>query len=250
MSDWWRAVEDALGRLGDEGPDPWADVSVPEEATELTAEQPGLITSVALVEVIWVLERCYNTSQQDLINVLKQLLRTQQIRVDNDAVVRQTLRDFEFLIIDDASVDGSADVAGSLAAEDSRIQVIRHRTNRGHIATYNEGLGQAEGTYCVLLSADDLLTPGSLGRATAVRGSRHDASGVPIPLVVLTTSAPKRKSEGDKALRAAGVDTVFDVIELLTVEGRERLARYAKGGCVDAPLAGFWTERDIAAAYG
>ena len=90
----------------------------------------------------------------------------------------------------------------------------------------------------------------SLGRATAVRGSRHDASGVPIPLVVLTTSAPKRKSEGDKALRAAGVDTVFDVIELLTVEGRERLARYAKGGCVDAPLAGFWTERDIAAAYG
>jgi hypothetical protein len=47
MSDWWRAVEDALGRLGDEGPDPWAEVSVPEEATELTAEQRAFLAQLA-----------------------------------------------------------------------------------------------------------------------------------------------------------------------------------------------------------
>jgi GT2 family glycosyltransferase len=73
------------------------------------------------------------------------------------------------LIIDDASPDDSADVARRLAAEDDRIEVQVHPENRGHITTYNEGLlGWASGTYSALLSADDLMTPGSLGRATAV----------------------------------------------------------------------------------
>lgn len=44
-----------------------------------------------------------------------------------------------------------------------------HEGNRGHIATYNEGLlGWADGEYSVLISADDLLAPGALARATAV----------------------------------------------------------------------------------
>ena len=38
--------------------------------------------------------------------------------------------------------------------------------NRGHIATFNEGLlDWADGDYCVLISADDKLTPGALRRA-------------------------------------------------------------------------------------
>ena len=53
-------------------------------------------------------------------------------------------------------------------AKDSRIRVIRHETNQGHIATYNEGIKQIDGDYFVLLSADDCLAPGSLGRATSL----------------------------------------------------------------------------------
>jgi glycosyltransferase involved in cell wall biosynthesis len=72
------------------------------------------------------------------------------------------------LIIDDASPDGSGEVATALAEQDSRIAVIHHDVNRGHIATYNEGLSQIQGDFVVLLSADDLLTEGALARATAV----------------------------------------------------------------------------------
>jgi hypothetical protein len=46
MSDWWRAVEGALERLGDEGPDPWADTDVPS-AAELTPEQRAFLTQMA-----------------------------------------------------------------------------------------------------------------------------------------------------------------------------------------------------------
>ena len=78
----------------------------------------------------------------------------------------QTGVDVRALIIDDASTDDSAEVAHRLAARDSRIEVVVHPTNKGHIATYNEGLLEwAEGDYCALMSADDRLTPGALQRA-------------------------------------------------------------------------------------
>jgi glycosyltransferase involved in cell wall biosynthesis len=84
------------------------------------------------------------------------------------SVVTQTNVDLRVLIIDDASVDSSAEIACQLAAGDPRIEVRRHRRNRGHIATYNEGLQWAAGDYTVLLSADDLLAPGALARATTL----------------------------------------------------------------------------------
>jgi GT2 family glycosyltransferase len=101
-----------------------------------------------------VIVPCYNYGHY-LPECVKSILDQQDVRVD-------------VLIIDDASSDGSAEVAGRLAAQDSRIRAIRHTANQGHIATYNEGLGQARGDYTVLLSADDLLTPGSLARATSL----------------------------------------------------------------------------------
>jgi glycosyltransferase involved in cell wall biosynthesis len=74
--------------------------------------------------------------------------------------------DVKVLIIDDASPDDSADVAEKIAAGDPRVEVIVHATNKGNIATFNEGLLEwADGDYCVLMSADDRLTPGALRRA-------------------------------------------------------------------------------------
>lgn len=74
--------------------------------------------------------------------------------------------DVRLLIIDDASPDDSAEVARKIAARDPRVDVIVHEANKGNIATFNEGLLEwADGDYCMLLSADDRLTPGALRRA-------------------------------------------------------------------------------------
>ncbi len=74
----------------------------------------------------------------------------------------------EILVIDDCSTDDTLVVGASLAASDSRIEFRRHDQNQGHLATYDEGLRWAQGDYCILLSADDLIVPGALGRAAAV----------------------------------------------------------------------------------
>lgn len=81
----------------------------------------------------------------------------------------------------------------------------------------------------------------SLGRAHALRRWLPDDS----PLVFLTTNLPKKPSEGDTALRAAGPDAFFDAIEMLSDEGRQRLKRYAQGGRSLQPELGFWTPADL-----
>ena len=70
----------------------------------------------------------------------------------------------------------------------------------------------------------------SLGRAAVIHGRVPD-----VPVVFLTTHLPRRPSEGDTAMRAAGPAAFFDAIEILADDGRERLGRYAGGGLTGEP---------------
>lgn len=81
------------------------------------------------------------------------------------SVLSQTGPHIRVLIIDDASPDNSATVAEELARFDSRVLFVRHSKNKGHIATYNEGIEWVSADYLLLLSADDYLLPGALDRA-------------------------------------------------------------------------------------
>jgi GT2 family glycosyltransferase len=84
------------------------------------------------------------------------------------SVLAQRDVDVRVLVIDDCSPDHTPEVGRRLAAASPRVEYRRHSSNRGLIATANEGLQWAEGGYTVLLSADDELVPGALARATAV----------------------------------------------------------------------------------
>jgi glycosyltransferase involved in cell wall biosynthesis len=82
-----------------------------------------------------------------------------------ESVLSQEGVDVRVLIIDDCSQDDSETVGRRLSQSDQRVEFHRHVVNKGHIATYNEGLlGWAGGDYVVLLSADDMLAPGALSR--------------------------------------------------------------------------------------
>lgn len=85
-----------------------------------------------------------------------------------ESLLAHSVETLRILIIDDASTDGSAKTATELALEDPRISVLVHAQNRGHIATYNEGIDWIQSDYMLLLSADDIVAPGALDRAIAV----------------------------------------------------------------------------------
>jgi glycosyltransferase involved in cell wall biosynthesis len=90
------------------------------------------------------------------------------------SVLNQSVKDVRVLIIDDASSDDSLSVGRKIAQADPRVTVVAHGENKGHIDTYNEGIAWASAEYFLLLSADDLLVPGSLERAVEVMDANPD----------------------------------------------------------------------------
>lgn len=65
--------------------------------------------------------------------------------------------DVEIILVDDASTDHSAVVAR--AYNDPRLHLIQHLTNRGHLATVQEGLRAAQGEYIARIDSDDRYHP-------------------------------------------------------------------------------------------
>jgi glycosyltransferase involved in cell wall biosynthesis len=93
-----------------------------------------------------------------------------------DSILSQGVK-VQVIVIDDCSSDDTPAVGASLA-KDRRVTFVRHKTNQGHINTYNEGLALATGDYTALISSDDLLTPGALKRAQAVLDTHPDVGMV------------------------------------------------------------------------
>jgi len=93
------------------------------------------------------------------------------------AVLEQAAVDARVIIVDDASPDGSGNVAQALADADDRVTVIRHHENLGHIRTYNDGLAQVTTEFVTLVSADDIVAPGAFARAIALM-QHHPSVGL------------------------------------------------------------------------
>ena len=72
-----------------------------------------------------------------------------------DSILQQTFRDFEFLILDDGSTDGSAEIIRQFAQRDSRIKVFSG-PNRGLLAVLKQGTDLARGDFIARMDADDI----------------------------------------------------------------------------------------------
>jgi len=80
------------------------------------------------------------------------------------SVLAQTWRDFEVLVVDDASRDGTAE---ALAAFGSRIRLLRSPSRLGVAAARNLGISAARGQWLAFLDSDDLWRPEKLARQMA-----------------------------------------------------------------------------------
>ena len=76
-----------------------------------------------------------------------------------ESILNQTFADFEFIIIDDASQDGSLSIVRDFARRDKRIQIIENQDNLGLSISLNKGIRAARGEYIARMDADDISTP-------------------------------------------------------------------------------------------
>lgn len=75
-----------------------------------------------------------------------------------DSILAQSIGDFELLLIDDGSPDGSGAMCDRYADQDTRIRVV-HKENGGVSSARNLGIEQARGRYIVFIDSDDYVSP-------------------------------------------------------------------------------------------
>jgi glycosyltransferase involved in cell wall biosynthesis len=84
-----------------------------------------------------------------------------------DSILAQTFADFEYLLVDDASTDGSPALIARYAGRDARIVPLRNAVNLNHSGALNRALAVARGQYLAILDADDLAMPERLALQAA-----------------------------------------------------------------------------------
>lgn len=104
------------------------------------------------------------------ISVIVPVYRAEKFVADCvESVCRQTFSDWELLLVDDASPDGTGALCDDLAARDQRIRVFHKKKNGGVSQARNLGLQEARGNWIAFLDADDRYEPACLERLSAIR---------------------------------------------------------------------------------
>lgn len=96
------------------------------------------------------------------------------VRKAVESVVGQTYRDWELVVVDDGSSDGSGEVVAGVA--DARIRIIRQE-NAGVGATRNRGVAESSAPYICFLDADDWWEPAFLEEMAGLI-ERHPDAGI------------------------------------------------------------------------
>ena len=93
------------------------------------------------------------------------------------SIRQQTYTNFELMLVDDGSTDGSGELCDKLAAEDTRIRVI-HKPNGGVSSARNAGIDAATGGYITFCDSDDYLEPDYLEALIQAAESNPDCGHI------------------------------------------------------------------------
>lgn len=78
------------------------------------------------------------------------------------SVISQTEKDWELIVVDDGSIDNTAEILTKLSLEDKRIRFLKNDKNRGVCYTRNKAISLAEGEWIAFLDSDDIWFPKKL----------------------------------------------------------------------------------------
>ena len=101
-----------------------------------------------------------------------------------DSVLAQTFADFEFLIVDDGSTDGTPGIISEHSQRDPRIRVFRPG-RVGFVAALNLAICEARGEYVALMDSDDLSMPERFAREVAFLDANSDVLAVTTGMAVI-----------------------------------------------------------------
>lgn len=166
-----------------------------------------------------------------------------------DALLAQTYGDFELIISDNASSDGTPEIAERYAALDPRVRYVRHAVNRGSSFNHNFVIDEARGELFKWVSDDDLYAPELLERcieaidarpeialAHAWTGFIDDRGTVTHKLdYILETDVPDPVARFRSLLYVQGGDDIYGVIRMSVLR---QVAPFNSYHMADRPFVG------------
>lgn len=142
------------------------------------------------------------------------------------SIFAQTFQDFEVILVDDGSTDGTAELCHSLEMQDARIRFLRHTRNKGAAAARNTGIMAARGDYIAFVDSDDLILENGLKNIYEA-AERHEADVVDTRNYMKTEADNRSILEGQDARISQEAElAALDGESLLPTELRERLPLY------------------------
>jgi glycosyltransferase involved in cell wall biosynthesis len=122
------------------------------------------------------------THSAPLVSVIMIFLNAERFLEEAiESVFAQTYRNWELLLVDDGSTDGSTGMAwGYVKQYPNRVRYLEHdgHQNRGMSASRNLGIRQARGEYIAFLDADDVYLPEKLARQVGILNTHPSAAMV------------------------------------------------------------------------
>lgn len=92
-----------------------------------------------------------------------------------ESLINQTLKNFELIIIDDCSTDGTSQILDNL--KDERIRIVRKTENTGLVISLNQGLKMAQGKYIARMDGDDVSDPKRFEKQVNFLDNNPDIAG-------------------------------------------------------------------------
>lgn len=109
------------------------------------------------------------------------------------SILGQTWRDFEFIVLDDASTDGTRERLAAWAARDARIRLVANERNLGIALTLGRGLALARAPWIARMDADDVSRPGRLAREWAAAERSPGANLITCRFDLIDAAGRERK---------------------------------------------------------
>jgi glycosyltransferase involved in cell wall biosynthesis len=136
-----------------------------------------------------------------------------------ESVLRQTLTDFELLIVDDCSTDGTLDIVRGYERQDQRIRLVVNERNLGQFGNRNHAAELARGALLKFHDSDDLMYPHCLDVMVSMLKSEPRAGfglssggtwpGGPCPMLLTPRMAYQREFFGGGIFMCGPAGAIF-----------------------------------------
>lgn len=170
-----------------------------------------------------------NNTFSVFFSIIIAVFNNTEVRRAVRSVENQDFNDYEIIIVDDGSNDGTEQIVDELSNNNDKISVI-HQSNQWIYASFNNGIKKAKGNYIFILNSDDEMADGSLKRiySAAIENEYPDVIWTKCKILYcdLNSNVYKERSLNSKVIEERYYNKIDETLIKKLLENKQITAQY------------------------